>query len=107
MTTNKDRAAEAIDRWTKQGGELNSAVGSPHEIAELLAAAGLLMPDDMTTEYGYSCYLDTLEEFVSWGDLESSKNVRRNMQKAGHTCEIIARHVSPHRFITMTEEPKQ
>lgn len=42
--TNQERAAEVIDRWTKNGGELNSAVGSPHEIAALLADAGLLMP---------------------------------------------------------------
>lgn len=42
---NLERAAEVIDRWTKDGSELNSAVGSPHEIATMLADAGLLMPD--------------------------------------------------------------
>lgn len=42
---NLERAAEVIDRWTKDGSELNSAVGSPHRIATLLADAGLLMPD--------------------------------------------------------------
>ena len=45
MTTNIERAAEVIDRWTQDGSELNSAVGSTYEIAETLADAGLLMPD--------------------------------------------------------------
>ena len=40
-----DKAAKVIDEWTQEGGELNSAVGSPHAIAERLAKAGLLAPD--------------------------------------------------------------
>ena len=43
--SNVDKAAKVIDRWTKEGYELNSAVGSPHAIAERLAKAGLLAPD--------------------------------------------------------------
>lgn len=43
--SNVDKAAEVIDQWTKEGYELNSAVGSPHAIAERLAKAGLLAPD--------------------------------------------------------------
>lgn len=43
--SNQERAAKVIDRWTKDGGELNSVVGSPHEIATLLADDSLLMPD--------------------------------------------------------------
>lgn len=39
------KAAEVIDQWTEEGYELNSAVGSPHAIAERLAEAGLLAPD--------------------------------------------------------------
>lgn len=42
---NLERAAGVIDRWTQDGSELNSAVGSTYEIAETLADAGLLMPD--------------------------------------------------------------
>ena len=45
MTTNVDRAAEVIDAWTKEGHELNSYVGSPHDIARRLSDAGLLAPD--------------------------------------------------------------
>lgn len=45
--SNVDKAAKVIDQWTQEGYELNSAVGSPHAIAERLAKAGLLMPDDM------------------------------------------------------------
>lgn len=43
--SNVDRAAKVIDQWTQEGYELNSAVGSPHAIAERLAKAGLLAPD--------------------------------------------------------------
>lgn len=43
--SNVDKAAEVIDQWTQEGYELNSAVGSPHAIAERLAKAGLLAPD--------------------------------------------------------------
>ena len=43
--SNVDKAAEVIDQWTQEGYELNSAVGSPHAIAERLANAGLLAPD--------------------------------------------------------------
>lgn len=43
--SNVDKAAKVIDRWTQEGYELNSAVGSPHAIAERLAQAGLLAPD--------------------------------------------------------------
>ncbi len=42
---NVEKAAEVIDQWTKEGYELNSAVGSPHAIAKRLARAGLLAPD--------------------------------------------------------------
>lgn len=45
MTTNIDRAAEVIDALTKEGYELNSHVGNPHDIARRLDDAGLLMPD--------------------------------------------------------------
>lgn len=43
--SNVDKAAKVIDQWTQEGYELNSAVGSPHAIAERLAKAGLLAPD--------------------------------------------------------------
>jgi len=43
--SNVDKAAKVIDQWTQEGYELNSAVGSPHAIAERLANAGLLAPD--------------------------------------------------------------
>lgn len=43
--SNVDKAAKIIDQWTQEGYELNSAVGSPHAIAERLAKAGLLAPD--------------------------------------------------------------
>lgn len=43
--SNIERAADVIDQWTQEGYELNSAVGSPHAIAERLADAGLLTPD--------------------------------------------------------------
>ena len=43
--SNVDEAAKVIDQWTQEGYELNSAVGSPHAIAERLAKAGLLAPD--------------------------------------------------------------
>ena len=43
--SNIERAADVIDQWTQEGYELNSAVGSPHAIAERLADAGLLAPD--------------------------------------------------------------
>lgn len=43
--SNIDKAAKVIDQWTQEGQELNSAVGSPHAIAERLAKAGLLAPD--------------------------------------------------------------
>lgn len=43
--SNVDKAAEVIDQWTQEGYELNSAVGSPHAIAERLAKAGLIAPD--------------------------------------------------------------
>lgn len=43
--SNIDRAADVIDKWTQEGYELNSAVGSPHAIAERLADAGLLAQD--------------------------------------------------------------
>lgn len=43
--SNIKKAAGVIDQWTKEGYELNSAVGSPHDIAERLAEAGLLAPD--------------------------------------------------------------
>lgn len=45
MTTNLERAADLLDAWSKDGGELNSHVGSPTEIARMLAAAGLITPD--------------------------------------------------------------
>lgn len=43
--SNIERAADVIDQWTQEGYELNSAVGSPHAIAERLADAGLITPD--------------------------------------------------------------
>lgn len=43
--SNVDKAAKVIDQWTQEGYELNSAVGSPHAIAERLAKAGLIAPD--------------------------------------------------------------
>lgn len=43
--SNIDRAADVIDQWAQEGYELNSAVGSPHAIAEHLADAGLITPD--------------------------------------------------------------
>lgn len=43
--SNIDRAADVIDKWTQEGYELNSTVGSPHAIAVRLATAGLLAPD--------------------------------------------------------------
>lgn len=59
--SNVDRAAKVIDQWTQEGYELNSAVGSPHAIAERLAKAGLLAPDlpeaDWGTTRGATWYL--------------------------------------------------
>lgn len=57
--SNIDKAAKVIDRWTQEGYELNSAVGSPHAIAERLADAGLLAPDTdypatLTTEADFT-----------------------------------------------------
>lgn len=43
--SNINRAAKVIDAWTKEGKELNSHVGNPHDIARRLADAGLLTPD--------------------------------------------------------------
>lgn len=62
-----DKAAKVIDRWTQEGYELNSAVGSPHAIAERLADAGLLAPDlpepNFLTEY--ETEWDTLNGYVN------------------------------------------
>lgn len=58
-----------------------------------------------TTEYGYICDIGTPDEHIGWTDLDSAKRIRRNMRRAGHTCEVIARGVTPHRFITITEDP--
>ena len=45
MTSNIDRAADAINAWAKEGNELNPHVGSPYDIARRLADAGLLATD--------------------------------------------------------------
>lgn len=52
--SNVDKAAKVIDQWTQEGYELNSAVGSPHAIAERLAKAGLLAPDLPTLNSDYA-----------------------------------------------------
>lgn len=57
--SNIERAADVIDQWTQEGYELNSAVGSPHAIAERLATAGLLAPNadhpaTLTTEADFT-----------------------------------------------------
>lgn len=60
MTTNIERAADVIDRWSRNGGELNSHVGNPDDLAQALADAGLLMPDPakpaVTSIEGYHTY---------------------------------------------------
>ena len=71
--SNVDKAAKVIDQWTQEGYELNSAVGSPHAIAERLAKAGLLAPDlpeanapDIFVPDGKGCLLDDENGPVVW-----------------------------------------
>lgn len=79
--SNVDRAAKVIDQWTQEGYELNSAVGSPHAIAERLAKAGLLMPEPPEPDaldrkgwphwdiHGYGDHNDTVHVTYLAGDV--------------------------------------
>ena len=71
-----------------------------------LEAAGLLAPDDMITEYGVWWQLPN-EEGISWERDEADlTQMLKNLRKHGYKAEKVARFVSSHRFITLTEEPK-
>lgn len=99
--TNLDKAAEAIRSRYPSFDPL-----SANGIAQALEAANLITPDDMTVEYGVWWQLPKAEG-ISWErDEVDLTQMLKNLRKHGYKAEKVARFVSPHRFITLTEEPK-
>lgn len=100
MSANRDRAFEIIHQIVKEWPEDDV----PGVVTDTLYYQGFLMPDGMEIEYGVR-YPESFGK-DSWGlDLEDCKNIVRNLEGHGLKGQVIARHVSPARNITVTEEP--
>ena len=115
--TNLDKVIRVLDGQGAYCGQCSREPGDPLDdcrdcaavlkmYAQALADAGLLMPGDMTTEYGVWWQLPN-EEGISWERVEADlTQMLKNLRKHGYKAEKVSRFVSSHRFITLTEEPK-
>lgn len=106
--SNLDKAIELIGELATEFGQTggNELFGLDEAVAQALEEANLITPDDMTVEYGVWWQLPK-EEGISWERDEADlAQMLKNLRKHGYKAEKVARFVSPHRFITLTEEPK-